>query len=113
MQESTYYLITLEADRDAEQFERRLLNEIFPELQVLQRNVLGTSHALYSHAEGNQYLWVMTVEYMGGSARGVGNVPEQMRQAVEPYATLSSSLVEVRSTEDPMSGEASADTGRK
>lgn len=109
MQVPTYYLITLHPDVEAEAFEQELLGNVLPELQVLQRNVRGTSHALYKRkreGDTNQYLWVLTVDLIGGvgSAGIVGDLPSRMRDALKPYGTLSPASVEVEFSEAPASG---------
>lgn len=101
MRKANYYLITLDPDVDAEAFERDLLANVLPELHVLQRNVRDNSHALYKcerEGKSSQYLWVLTVDYYGGS--GVGDVPEQMREVLKPYGTLSPPFAEVNSPGD-------------
>lgn len=109
MQVPTYYLITLHSDTEAEAFEQDLLSNVLPELQVLQRNVRGTSHALYKRkqkGDQDQYLWALIVDLIGGvgSAGVVGDLPERMREALNPYGTLSPAFVEVGFAGDPVPG---------
>jgi hypothetical protein len=100
-----FYIITPRPELNEEEFERFLMGEVFPELQVLQRNVRNTWHSLLKGKEADgktQYLWMMTLDLIGsGSATGgVDRVSVMMNEKLKPHATLSSPLLKISSPEE-------------
>ena len=88
------YLLTPKAGVKEEQFERWVMEEAFPSVKLLRRNVRSTSHALFKtqNPEGKpQYLWRLEIELVSGrpSENTFAEVAETMKAKLEDYGTLS------------------------
>lgn len=62
------YLVILQPDTPEEEFEQWLQKEVFPKLEIFQRNVYGVTHELFKTKgqEGNpRYLWRPNIQFIG------------------------------------------------
>ena len=95
-------LFTPSPEIDEEELERFLTKDVFPTLEVFQRNVQGTAHSLFKSQGENeplQYIWMLGLDLVGvGTATGgVDKVYDMMKEKLESYGTLSAPFAQIAS----------------
>lgn len=101
-------------------FEKATFTEVFPNLQILRRNVRATAHRLLkidgTHSGQRKYIWLVFASLVGSTPETAGDGPDvlasdlsfvdQASQLFAKYATISS-FQEIQPPEaDLASGEA-------
>ena len=85
-------------------FEKAAFTEVFPNLQILRRNVRGTAHRLLkldgTHSGHRKYIWLVFTLLVGSTPETAGEGPEVLAsdlsfidtasQLFAKYATISS-----------------------
>ena len=95
MLQSTYlYIITPNEGINESEFEIFINEEVFPEVQVLQRNVRGTSHRLFKGKTDDgqlQYLWMMQLDLVasGSATSGVDVTSAVLSEKIKDSASVS------------------------
>lgn len=98
MLETYCYVITPKDGFDESEFENFIKNEIFPELQVFQRNVRGTSHSLLKGKtpDGNvNYIWKMQVDFISVGSASRFDFSDSVNEKIKDFGSVSDSYCEV------------------
>jgi hypothetical protein len=87
--------LTLLPGVDPAAFERKLREEILPEVEILRRNVAGTSHRLFRAASGpdaSTYVWLVFTKLVGSTPETAGEGPVVLAETELPVAKFAPAL---------------------
>ena len=87
--------LTLLPGVDPAAFERKLREEILPGVEILRRNVAGTSHRLFRAASGpdaSTYVWLVFTKLVGSTPETAGEGPVVLAETELPVAKFAPAL---------------------
>jgi hypothetical protein len=88
--------LTLLPGIDPAAFERKLREEILPGVEILRRNVAGTSHRLFRGAatgpDASTYVWLVFTKLVGSTPETAGEGPVVLAETELPVAKLAPAL---------------------